>query len=103
MVAGNSSISTVGLGSGLNYRGYSIKDLAKESSFEEVGYLLLIGRLPDNKELSDFKEQIKKGRKVDKRLKEVLERIPKESHPMDVMRCICSFQGVIDPESKEND
>ena len=49
MVAGNSSISTVGLGSGLNYRGYSIKDLAKESSFEEVGYLLLIGRLPDNK------------------------------------------------------
>lgn len=43
MIAGKSEISTVGLGFGLNYRGYSINDLAKHSSFEETAYLLLKG------------------------------------------------------------
>jgi len=46
MIAGKSCISTVGLGYGLNYRGYSIDELADQSTFEEVAYLLLIGQLP---------------------------------------------------------
>jgi len=46
MVAGKSAISTVGLGYGLNYRGYSIDELADKSTFEEVAYLLLVGELP---------------------------------------------------------
>lgn len=44
--AGDSAISTVGLGNGLNYRGYSIEDLCNNSNFEEVAYLLLKGNLP---------------------------------------------------------
>lgn len=44
--AGDSKISTVGTGYGLNYRGYNIIDLAKYSTFEEVFYLLLFERLP---------------------------------------------------------
>jgi len=47
--AGVSAISTVGLGYGLNYRGYNVIDLSNHSSYEEVAYLLLIGELP-NKE-----------------------------------------------------
>lgn len=54
MVAGDSKISTVGLGYGLNYRGYNIIELAEKSTFEEVFYLLLFERLPLKKELSDF-------------------------------------------------
>lgn len=46
ITAGNSKISTVGTGEGLNYRGYNIKDLAEHSTFEEVFYLLLFDRLP---------------------------------------------------------
>jgi len=46
LIAGDSSISTVGIGLGLNYRGYDIKDLSKYSTFEEIAYLLLIGTLP---------------------------------------------------------
>ena len=46
VVAGDSAISTVGLGTGLNYRGYSIVDLANKSTFEEVFYLLLFNRMP---------------------------------------------------------
>jgi 2-methylcitrate synthase len=58
MVAGDSKIATVGLGSGLNYRGYNINELAEKSTFEEVFYLLLFERLPTLGELSDFVERI---------------------------------------------
>ena len=51
MVAGDSKIATVGLGSGLNYRGYNINDLAEKSTFEEVFYLLMYERLPTQSEL----------------------------------------------------
>ena len=47
VIAGATSISTVGKeGVGLTYRGYSIEDLAAHSTFEDVAYLLLYGRLP---------------------------------------------------------
>ena len=38
------------------------------------------------------------NRYVEPALKVVLERIPRDAHPMDVMRCICSFMGVLCPE-----
>lgn len=47
MVAGDSAISTVGIGLGLNYRGYDIIDLSKNCIFEEVAYLILFGSLPN--------------------------------------------------------
>jgi len=47
MIVGETEIATVGGGKGLNYRGYNIDDLTKNSScFEEVVYLLLVGELP---------------------------------------------------------
>ena len=47
MIAGHTAIATVGKeGKGLTYRGYSIYDLAEHSTFEEVAYLLIYGRLP---------------------------------------------------------
>ena len=52
--AGDSKIATVGLGNGLNYRGYNIEELAKNSTFEEVFYLLLFERLPLKHELDAF-------------------------------------------------
>ena len=47
VVAGETAIATVGKeGKGLNYRGYSIHDLAENATFEEVAFLLLLGHLP---------------------------------------------------------
>ena len=54
ITAGDSKISTVGTGTGLNYRGYNIIDLAAHSTFEEVFYLLLFERLPLQDELTAF-------------------------------------------------
>jgi citrate synthase len=51
VIAGESAISTVGLGVGLNYRGYSIEDLSENCIFEEVLHLLIFKHLPTQEEL----------------------------------------------------
>lgn len=62
IIAGDSAISTVGIGMGLNYRGYDVADLAKNSTFEDVAYLILYGKLPSAKQLDEFIIQISKAR-----------------------------------------
>ena len=50
-VAGKTALSTVGKeGKGLTYRGYAIEELAEKASFEEVAYMLLHGKLPNQYE-----------------------------------------------------
>jgi 2-methylcitrate synthase len=103
MVAGDSAISTVGLGLGLNYRGYNIGDLAKHCVFEEIIHLLLFGTLPTQQQLSDLQTRISKLRKIPPILAKILETLPKESNCMDVMRTISSIMGILEPESENND
>src|SRR3984893_2285566 len=97
--AGSTAICTVGKeGIGLTYRGYDIEDLAANATFEEVAYLLLKGALPSRRELDDFTNRLKGLRSLPPALKEVLERIPKETQPMDVLRTGTSMLGVLEPE-----
>jgi 2-methylcitrate synthase len=99
VVAGQSAICTVGIaGKGLNYRGYSIDDLAKHATFEEVAYLLHYGQLPTQKELDEYTKKLMGLRTLPESLKTVLKLIPKNTHPMDVLRTGCSFLGTIEPE-----
>ena len=104
VVAGRTAIATVGKeGKGLTYRGYSINDLAEHATFEEVAYLLIYGRLPAKTELSDYKETLRKQRGLPGPLKVVLEQIPRNVHPMDVMRTGCSALGTLEPEGGVRD
>ncbi len=103
VVAGQTAISAAGGAHNLEYRGYSIYDLAEQAEFEEIAYLLLYGRLPTLRELKHYKNNLKNQRDLPAALKEILERIPSDSHPMDVMRTITSFLGHLEPESKEHD
>ncbi len=98
-VAGQTALSTVGKeGKGLTYRGYAIEELSEKASFEEVAYMLLYGNLPNQSELIEYKEKLKKYRELPSELKKVLELIPASAHPMDVLRTGCSFLGNIEPE-----
>ncbi|MBG24252.1 MAG: 2-methylcitrate synthase, partial [Idiomarinaceae bacterium] len=98
-VAGETKLCTVGKsGSGLTYYGYDIKELAEKVSFEEVAYLLAHGELPKADDLAAYKGRLAKLRGLPQSLKDVLERIPADAHPMDVMRTGCSFLGNIEPE-----
>jgi len=100
VTAGRTAICSCGVeGMGLNYRGYDILELAEESTFEEVAYLLLRGELPKRKQLEVFKNQLARLRDLPQELKDVLERIPKATHPMDVMRTGCSMLGTLEPEA----
>ncbi|MFC6439728.1 2-methylcitrate synthase [Bowmanella sp. JS7-9] len=98
-VAGKTALSTVGKsGSGLTYRGYDVKDLAENCQFEEVAYLILKGNLPTQAELDAYKAKLKNLRGLPQALKDVLERIPADAHPMDVLRTGCSMLGNLEGE-----
>jgi 2-methylcitrate synthase len=101
IVAGNTALCSVGKsGNDLHYRGYDIRDLAKECEFEEVAYLLVHGSLPDEEQLGKYKEKLKSLRVLPSSVKSVLELLPATAHPMDVLRTGVSVLGCIKPESK---
>ncbi len=97
--AGETALCTVGeTGAGLTYRGYDIKELADKAQFEEVAYLLLYGKLPNQMELVAYKSRLQSMRPLPDALKTVLEHIPATAHPMDVLRTGCSMLGNLAPE-----
>ncbi len=102
--AGETALCTVGKeGAGLTYRGYTIEELAQKGTFEEVAYMLLYGALPTQAQLDDYKARLMPMRALPDDLKRVLELIPKDTHPMDVMRTGCSMLGNLEPEQSFDD
>ena len=98
--AGETALCTVGkTGAGLTYRGYDIQELADKAQFEEVAYLLLRGKLPNQRELADYKSRLQGMRPLPDALKAVLEHIPATAHPMDVLRTGCSMLGNLAEET----
>ena len=99
--AGETAICTVGHdGKGLSYRGYEITALSEHCCFEEVAYLLIYNKLPNKTELEQYKKRLQGYRNVPDSLKSVLEQIPKNAAPMDVLRTGCSFLGNIEEETQ---
>ncbi len=97
--AGSTAVCTVGhTGNDLHYRGYDIIELAKYATFEEVAYLLIHGELPSKVQLASYHQKLKTLRGLPTALKTVLEQIPKNAHPMDVMRTGCAMLGTLEPE-----
>lgn len=97
--AGETALCTVGKsGSGLTYRGYDMSDLADNAKFEEVAYLLAYGKLPNQAELDGYIAKLKTLRGLPEALKTVLENIPADAHPMDVIRTGCSMLGNLEEE-----
>lgn len=97
--AGETAIATCGKeGYGLTYRGYDILELAEGATFEEVAYLLLDGELPSAAALAAYSQSLRDKRELPPALCEVLERIPADAHPIDVMRTGCSMLGTLEPE-----
>src|SRR5437667_9646600 len=104
VVAGETAICTVGKeGMGLTYRGYSINDLAEKATFDEVAFLLLYGRLPMRTELETYRKKLLSLRGLPASLKTVLEQLPADTHPMDVLRTGCSALGCVEPEGPGRD
>ena len=101
--AGNTAICTVGYsGNDLHYRGYDIADLAAHCEYEEVAYLLVHGKLPNNIELTAYKTSLVPLRSLPAAVKQALELLPPATHPMDVLRTGVSMLGCARPESLDH-
>lgn len=99
VVAGNTALCTVGrTGNDLNYRGYDILDLANTCEFEEIAYLLVHGHLPNRLELEAYKNKLISMRELPCHVLTILENIPANAHPMDVLRVGVGALGVTLPE-----
>ena len=85
----------------LRYRGYSIHDLAQQSTFEETCYLLLKGELPTQAQLAAFDAELKAARKLPTAIYEVIRSIA-TAHPMDVLRTAVSALAAFDPDVADN-
>jgi len=94
IIATESSVSNINGGKGiLSYRGYSIEELAKKSTFEETSYLLLFGELPTKDQLRDFTNKVTQFRVLPDELIIILKALPKETKPMDVLQMTVSSLG----------
>ena len=100
VIAGETAISTIT--GGLSYRGYTITDLAAQSTFPEVAYLLLYGELPSEEELADFKAILDESAEVDPAIIELLRHVPLHVGSMDVLRTGISALAHFDPQLDEN-
>lgn len=99
VAAGNTALCTVGRsGNDLSYRGYDILDLAKHCEFEEVAHLLIHGHLPNQHELTSYKKKLQSMRQLPVNVLAILESLPANAHPMDVMRTGVSALGCTLPE-----
>jgi len=103
VVAGNTALCTVGKnGNELHYRGYDILDIAQTSEFEEIAYLLVHGKLPNEGELRGYKAKLKSLRGLPAAVQDALEALPAASHPMDVLRTAVSVLGCVLPERDDH-
>jgi citrate synthase len=83
----------------LQYRGYSIEELAEKSTFIEVAFLLIYGELPTSEQLEKFKESIRKHTLVHEDVKSILDGFPSKSHPMGVLSSLVSSLTAFYPKS----
>ncbi len=84
----------------LRYRGYSIHDLAQNSTFEETSYLLLKGDLPTRAQLDEFDGELKAGRTLPEPVYDLIETV-KAGHPMEALRTAVSALAAFDPDAAD--
>ena len=88
--------------SALTYRGYKVQDLCDKCEFEEVAYLVLHGELPSKKQLKKFVKDERSNRKLSKTIIKNIQQMPKNAHPMDVVRTCVSLMSLEDKDTRDN-
>jgi 2-methylcitrate synthase len=103
VLAGETALCHVDEGEGgLRYRGYAVSDLTDKARFEEVAYLLLLGKLPTRSELQSFSTQLAASCILPGPVEAFLSVAPPAAHPMDILRTSVSLLGMTDPDSSDS-
>lgn len=102
VVVGTSTVSdVVGDKGELIYQGYNIHDLAKNSNFEEVAFLLWNKRLPNQSELSELRRLIGSSAAVPKEVLDIIRHCPRDADPIDTLRTAVSALESYDPSARD--
>tara|TARA_B100001559_G_scaffold260351_1_gene225169 strand:+ start:2233 stop:3357 length:1125 start_codon:yes stop_codon:yes gene_type:complete len=86
----------------LTYRGYTVQELCDKCDFEEVAYLVLHGELPNKIQLKKFIKTERSERKLSKQILKDIQKMPKNAHPMDVIRTCVSLMALEDKDTRDN-
>ena len=100
VIAGETAISTIS--DGLRYRGYAVEDLADNTTFDEVAFLILNGELPNEAMLKAFTQRLLAAAHIPDELCALLGKLPAETPMMDVMRSGASLLAHWDPDVADN-
>jgi citrate synthase len=104
VIAARSAVCTIDGAKGqLYYRGYEIGELAGPVSFEDVTWLLWHGELPGGAEAREFAARLEAARPLPGPVRELLERLPRDCHPLDALRTAVSLAASVDPDVRSND
>ena len=90
----------------LRYRGYPIEELAAKCDFVEVCYLLIYGELPNQQELEDFRNAIRRHTMLHEDMRSFYNGFPRDAHPMAILSSVVSalstfYQDSLDPNDPE--
>lgn len=85
----------------LEYRGYPIEQLAEQSSFLEVAYLLIFGNLPSADELAHWEQRIMRHTYIHENLTDMLKSFRYDAHPMGIMVSAIAAMSTLHPEAKD--
>jgi len=72
----------------LRYRGYAIEEIAAHCDFVETSYLLIYGKLPNEKELNDFRESIRRHTMIHEDMRSFYNGFPRDAHPMAILSSV---------------
>jgi citrate synthase len=104
VVAARSAICAIdGAAGQLRYRGYEIGELAGAQSFEAVTHLLWFGELPDQATEAAFAARLGSSRGLPAAVLALLRTLPRDAHPLDVLRTALSLAAVLDPDVRASD
>lgn len=86
----------------LRYRGYAVEDIAEHCDFVETSYLLIYGKLPNAKELSDFRDSIRRHTMIHEDMRSFYNGFPRDAHPMAILSSVVGalatfYQDSLDP------
>ena len=87
-----------GINGELYYRGYPIRELCENSTFEEVAYLLIYGKLPSNSEFNELKDLLIKERNIPDNIISILKSFPRNTTRIELLRTAISALSLYDPD-----
>lgn len=90
----------------LRYRGYPIEALAQRCDFIETSYLLIYGNLPNEQQLDNFRNSLRRHTMLHEDMKAFYNGFPRDAHPMAILGSVVGalstfYQDSLDPHNPE--